>query len=171
MKNLPCFFCGIILFLFQNSIAETTPKESRMMTDPAISEDHISFVYANDLWVADLDGKNVKRLTSNEGRGFLPVFSPDGTSVAYSRYNSDSMQGYICILDIGETQPRMFDYKGNYWIGLYQWSHDRSQLLALFENEENLTRLRRGFCCRVLRATSLIHRSTNLQNRPGKNWP
>ena len=41
-----------------------TPACSAM---PAVSADHIAFVYADDLWVADLDGKNARRLTSDIG--------------------------------------------------------------------------------------------------------
>ena len=73
----------ILLFNLQ-ATAQSTTGESRMMTDPAISKDHIVFVYANDLWVADLDGKNVTRLTSNEGRESSPCFSPDGKTIAFN---------------------------------------------------------------------------------------
>src|SRR5262249_9183407 len=45
---------------------------------------HIVFRYADDLWVADLDGKNVRRLTSDEGIEANPVFSPDGKTLAFS---------------------------------------------------------------------------------------
>ena len=58
--------------------------ESRMMTDPSISSSHIVFVYANDLWLAGLDGANVTRLTANEGAEFSPNFSPDGTTIAFT---------------------------------------------------------------------------------------
>ncbi len=60
------------------------PAESRMMTDPAVSGDHIAFVYANDLWSALPDGSNVTRLTSNEGAEFAPNFSPDGKTLAFT---------------------------------------------------------------------------------------
>ena len=74
-----------IFFLFSSlSIYAQIPGESRMMTDPSVSSAHIVFVYSNDLWLADLDGANVTRLTSNEGAEFAPNFSPDGKTIAFT---------------------------------------------------------------------------------------
>jgi tricorn protease len=51
---------------------------------PAVSGRHIAVVYADDLWVADLDGTNPRRLTSDAGVESHPAFSPDGETVAFS---------------------------------------------------------------------------------------
>ncbi|MCK7482689.1 MAG: hypothetical protein M0C28_40385 [Candidatus Moduliflexus flocculans] len=40
-----------------------------MLTQPAVSAERVAFVYANDLWTADLDGRDVRRLTSDLGGG------------------------------------------------------------------------------------------------------
>ena len=75
----------VIFFLFLlNGITAQTPGESRMMTDPSVSSDHIVFVYSNDLWTARLDGSDVIGLTSNEGNEFAPHFSPDGMTIAFT---------------------------------------------------------------------------------------
>src|SRR5205814_1687543 len=58
--------------------------DTKMLTQPAISADHVAFIYAADLWVADLDGKHVRRITGDLGRESNPVFSPDGTQIAFS---------------------------------------------------------------------------------------
>jgi tricorn protease len=60
------------------------PNDTRLLSNPAISARHIAFVYAEDLWVADRDGKNVRRLTSDIGVESFPVFSPDGSIIAFS---------------------------------------------------------------------------------------
>ena len=59
-------------------------NDTRMLSDPAISKEHIAFSYGGDLWVADIDGKNVRRLTSHEGFELNPSFSPDGKLVAFT---------------------------------------------------------------------------------------
>jgi tricorn protease len=51
---------------------------------PAIGPQNIAFVYSEDLWVAGLDGKNPRRLTSDIGVESHPVFSPDGQTIAFS---------------------------------------------------------------------------------------
>src|SRR5436190_23724662 len=58
--------------------------DTRLLTQPAISENRVAFSYANDLWVARLDGSEVRRLTSHPGVEGNPRFSPDGKWIAFS---------------------------------------------------------------------------------------
>ena len=58
--------------------------DTRMLSQPALSARQIAFIYAGDLYVCDLDGRNVRRLTSDEGIERSPAFSRDGTQVAFS---------------------------------------------------------------------------------------
>ena len=60
------------------------PNDTRLLEQPAISQDHIAFIYANDLWVARADGTQPRRLTVDEGIESRPVFSPDGKIIAFS---------------------------------------------------------------------------------------
>ena len=41
-------------------------------------------LYAGDLFVSDLNGANVQRLTSDDGVESNPVFTPDGQTIAFS---------------------------------------------------------------------------------------
>ena len=56
----------------------------RLLSSPAIGPDKIAFVYGEDLWVADRDGKNPKRLTTDLGVESNPAFSKDGKLIAFS---------------------------------------------------------------------------------------
>ena len=60
------------------------PADTKLLTQPAISADHVAFIYAGDLFVADLTGSNVRRLTTDDGVESNPVFSPDGNTIAFS---------------------------------------------------------------------------------------
>ena len=60
------------------------PNDTRLLEQPAISQDHIAFIYANDLWVANSDGTQPRRLTVDEGIEARPAFSPDGKTLAFS---------------------------------------------------------------------------------------
>lgn len=58
-------------------------SDTRLLSMPAVSARHVAFVYADDLWIADLTGGPARRLTS-VGAQAHPVFSPDGRTLAYS---------------------------------------------------------------------------------------
>jgi tricorn protease len=64
--------------------AQPDTADTRLLTMPAVSAKNVAFIYAEDLWVADLDGKNPRRLTSDVGLESNPVFSPDGQTIAFS---------------------------------------------------------------------------------------
>jgi tricorn protease len=58
--------------------------DTRLLSMPAVGPKQIAFVYSEDLWVADLDGRNPRRLTTDVGVESNPVFSPDGSVIAFS---------------------------------------------------------------------------------------
>ena len=70
-------------------------NDTRLLTDPAVSQDHIAFAYANDLWVANLDGSNVRRLTSHPGVESGPRFSPDGSMIAFTGRYEGNVDVYV----------------------------------------------------------------------------
>src|SRR5215467_7145684 len=70
-------------------------NDTRLLSQPAISKTNIAFVYAGDLWIADVDGKNVRRLTSDEGVESNPVFSPDGSLIAFSAQYEGNTDVYV----------------------------------------------------------------------------
>lgn len=54
----------VLLFLAVSSFAtiaaaEPNIRDTRLLSEPAISADRIAFIYANDLWTCDLESKNV----------------------------------------------------------------------------------------------------------------
>ena len=69
--------------------------DTRMLTQPAVSAERIVFSYANDLWTADLEGRNVRRLTSDPGTEANPAFSPDGTLIAFSGQYEGNVDVYV----------------------------------------------------------------------------
>ncbi|AMY07522.1 Tricorn protease [Luteitalea pratensis] len=69
--------------------------DTRMLSQPALSARQIAFIYAGDLYVCDLDGHNVGRLTSDEGIERSPAFSPDGTQLAFSAEYDGNVDVYV----------------------------------------------------------------------------
>jgi tricorn protease len=83
METLKTFILAF-LCLSSFAVSATDPKDTRLMSQPAISENYIAFIYAEDLWIANTNGANPRRLTVDEGIESNPVFSPDGQQIAFS---------------------------------------------------------------------------------------
>jgi tricorn protease len=58
--------------------------DTRLLSQPAISQSHVAFVYDSDIWVAGRDGSGARRLTTHIGTEAGPRFSPDGQWIAFS---------------------------------------------------------------------------------------
>ena len=54
-----------------------------LLRDPSVSLGQIAFSYAGSIWISNRDGSNVRRLTSSGHEG-KPMFSPDGSLVAFT---------------------------------------------------------------------------------------
>ncbi len=59
-------------------------SDTRLLSQPAVSDEHVVFAYAGDLWITGRDGGSSRRLTSHPGNETSPRFSPDGSLVAFS---------------------------------------------------------------------------------------
>ncbi len=69
--------------------------DTQLLTMPAISKDHIAFVYAGDLWVTNTEGKEVRRLTTGQTVESTPAFSPDGRLIAFSAQYDGNTDVYV----------------------------------------------------------------------------
>ncbi len=80
-----------ILFLALDVSAAETPKPPPppgpgplLLREPTVSATQICFSYAGDLWIVDRAGGNARRLTIDVGVETSPIFSPDGSLIAFT---------------------------------------------------------------------------------------
>lgn len=59
-------------------------EQTLLLRQPALSAESLAFVYAGDLWIANRDGSDPRRLTSHAAEESNPSFSPDGSMLAFS---------------------------------------------------------------------------------------
>jgi tricorn protease len=85
--------------------------DTKLLSQPAVSKTHVAFIYASDLWVSNIDGTGVRRLTSDEGVESNPAFSPDGKLIAFSAQYDGNTDVYVISVD-GGTPVRLTWHPG-----------------------------------------------------------
>ena len=109
----------LILLLFLAELTSALAQvNARLFQDPDVSENHITFVYAGDIWVAPKSGGTAFKLSSPAGEETMPRFSPDGSRIAFSgNYNGNtalyvvaSMGGLPARLTYHAHTDRMLDW-------------------------------------------------------------
>jgi tricorn protease len=85
---------SVLLFAATLAGAQST-TDTRLLSQPAVSANRVAFTYAGDLWSAKLDGSDVRRLTTADGDEGSPVFSPDGSLVAFSGNYDGNTDVYV----------------------------------------------------------------------------
>ncbi len=82
------------------SFADTT----RLLRQPDLSDDHLVFVYAGDLYLANTDGSDPRRLTSHPAEENNPHFSPDGQHIAFAGEYAGNTDVYVISIEGGNPE-------------------------------------------------------------------
>jgi tricorn protease len=86
---------ALMLGLLSQPSAEVNIRNTRLLHQPATNGAQVAFVYADDLWVARLDGTDLRRLTTDDGVESNPAFSPDGRQIAFSAQYEGNTDVYV----------------------------------------------------------------------------
>ncbi len=122
MKQAYYYLIGL-LFLCANIYAQ---EPTRLLRNPAISQNHIAFIYGGDLWLADKNGNNVKRLTAFKGVEADPHFSPDGQTIAFTGEYDGNTDVYTLPISGGEPQRLTYHPGADRVVG---WTNDGQRVL------------------------------------------
>jgi tricorn protease len=79
-----------------------------LLRDPTISRTQIAFAYGGDIWIVDRNGGAAHRLATGFGLESGPVFSPDGSQVAFTGVYDQNIDVYVVPATGGE--PRRLTY-------------------------------------------------------------
>jgi len=80
---MPRFVSVLCLFLAA-TVCAAQENSPLLLQKPALSRTQIIFVYAGDLWSVPRSGGDATRLTTGAGVETDPMFSPDGTQIAFT---------------------------------------------------------------------------------------
>ncbi|WP_367210627.1 hypothetical protein [Sphingobacterium sp. R2] len=98
----------IAAFLVGTTFLSAKAQETLLLRNPSISANNIAFVYGGDIWIADKNGTNPRRLTTNPGVEQNPMFSPDGKKVAFTGNYDGNTDVYV--IPVAGGEPKRITY-------------------------------------------------------------
>jgi tricorn protease len=89
-------------------VTDTPPRP--FLRTPAIDPDgrRVAFVYAGDIWLAEVAGGPAERLTAHQAYHISPRFSPDGAQLAFTSGRTGNGEIYVLPLDGGPVRQVTF---------------------------------------------------------------
>jgi tricorn protease len=116
------------LFAAAFSSAAQASDPIRFARTPDISPDgkQVVFSYLGDLWLVSAAGGEARHLTMHEKHDYLPAFSPDGTSIAFSSNRHGTYDVFVIPVEGGRPKRLTFDSADDFVTG---WSPDSKSVL------------------------------------------
>ncbi|MCC7195982.1 MAG: PDZ domain-containing protein [Gemmatimonadaceae bacterium] len=105
---------------------------TRMLRAPSVSEKHIAFTYAQNVWVVDRAGGAARRITSFQGATQSPKISPDGRLVAFSGEYAGNVDVYVVPIEGGEPKRLTWNASSDVVQG---WTPDGKRVLFASNRE------------------------------------
>ena len=124
---------------FQYPIEDTPTFTAKQIRDGVPSPDgsRLAFSALDRLYVVDLPDGTPRRLTRQEVGEFHPVWSPDGTQVAYVTWNGVTGEGHIERVSAEGGSPIRVTTTSAYYQQL-AWSPDGATIVAVRSSDRNL---------------------------------
>jgi tricorn protease len=118
---------GLFFSLFAaGDLAAQSGNQYALLRKPTVSRTQIAFSYGGDLWVVDRSGGEARRLTSDVGIEIDPVFSPDGSMIAFTGEYDGNEDVYV-IPAAGGSPKRLTTHPGSdQAVG---WTRDGKRIL------------------------------------------
>jgi len=93
---------------------------------PALNRTHIVFFFAGDLWRVSREGGAAQRLTVSPGVETSPVFSPDGSSIAFTGEYDGNVDVFVIPAEGGEPRRLTWHPSSDVVLG---WTPDGREIL------------------------------------------
>ncbi len=133
------------VLLFASTLVSLAADQPLLLQKPTLSKTQIVFSYAGDLWSVARDGGEAARLTVGPGIETDPIFSPDGSLIAFQAEYEGNQDVYV-IPATGGTPKRLTYHPGA--DAPVAWSPDGKQILFR-SNRDAYSRFTRLFSISV----------------------
>lgn len=117
----------------------------RLLRYPSVSATKIVFVYGDDLWQVSRDGGVAERLTAGPGMKSRPMYSPDGSEIAFSANYDGNLDVYVMPAMGGTARRLTYHPMPDQVMG---WTRDGKHILFA-SNRDSYSRFSRLFTVSV----------------------
>ena len=101
-------------------------SKTLLLQKPTVSQKQIVFTFGGDLWIVAREGGVASRLTTGTGIETDPVFSPDGTMVAFTGQYDGNTDVYVVPASGGVPRRLTYHPDPDFVVG---WTPDGKQIL------------------------------------------
>ncbi|PMD99547.1 hypothetical protein BWI97_00925 [Siphonobacter sp. BAB-5405] len=126
MRHILLTALGALLLAQSPELKAQHSNETLLVRQPTLSKTHIAFTYGGDLWIANRDGSQPRRLTVAPGTESGPLFSPDGQTIAFTGTYDGNADIYTISINGGE--PKRVTWHPSADV-VRSWSPDGKHLL------------------------------------------
>ena len=123
MKRIFLSVLAVMILIPLPAVSADAPL---LAQNPTMNDTHVVFVFANDLWKVPREGGAAQRLTSNPGIETYPVFSPDGSAIAFTGEYDGNVDVFVIPAEGGEPQRLTWHPSSDLVLG---WTPDGKKIL------------------------------------------
>jgi tricorn protease len=113
LKSMNKTIALMMLLLAGNAVAEREQVQLASLPTLSPGGKTLVFEYRRDLWIASSEGGEARPLTTHPAHDTYPVFSPDGTQLAFQSNRDDSWQTYVIPVSGGSPRQLTFHSEGS----------------------------------------------------------
>jgi len=117
---------AILSMLFASILTIAADSGPLLLQSPTLSKTQIAFAFGGDIWIVNRAGGDAQRLVTGTGVLSHPIFSPDGTMVAYTG-NYDGNDDVFVVAATG-GQPCRLTYHPDSDVAV-GWTNDGKSIL------------------------------------------
>ena len=77
------------------SFSQQAPAAPLLLQHPSLSATQVAFDYAGEIWTVPREGGIARRLVSGQRQNAKPIFSPDGTQIAFTGIYDGNIDVYV----------------------------------------------------------------------------
>jgi len=117
---------AFIIYLLATAVGSFSQEKPTLLQDPTLSRTQIVFAYAGDLWIVPRGGGEAIRLTMDVGQERQPLFSPDGSTIAFAGEYDGNVDVYVVPASGGVPRRLTYHPGADTAVG---WSPDGKRIL------------------------------------------